>query len=239
MNTPTTRRAPDSVRVRPAAGNGGVPAPIAPRRAFSLAELAFLICAPLAWAVLLWFHPSVAPDDVYGSLRDQVVTYQIVHAGTLVFIGLMGLALNMLVRDLPGKAARISRLAIGPFVLFYGAWETVIGLATGALVQHANDAPAVERPALSDAIQSLQGNVIVGEFSVVAVIGALAWIVAVIAAAVAYRRVGAPILVPILLGLSLVVVSHPPPIGPVGLAFFACAVALLALRTPAPAAAPA
>ena len=70
----------------------------------------------------------------------------IVHAGTLVFIGLMGLALYMLVRDLPGKAATISRMAIGPFVLFYGAWEAVIGLATGALVQHANDAPAESDP---------------------------------------------------------------------------------------------
>jgi hypothetical protein len=62
--------------------------------------------------------PSVAPYDVYGSLRDQVVTYQIVHIGTLFFIGLMGVALYLLVRDLPGRAARVSRLAIGPLVLF-------------------------------------------------------------------------------------------------------------------------
>ena len=139
----------------------------------------------------------------------------------------MGVALYMLVRDLPGKAATISRLAIGPFVLFYGAWEAVIGLATGALVQHANDAPAGERAAVSDAIQSLQGNVIVGESSVAGFGGALAWIIAVIAAAVAIRRAGAPVLATVLLVLSLVVVSHPPPIGPVGLACFAGAVLAL------------
>jgi hypothetical protein len=34
------------------------------------------------------------------------------------------------------------------------AWEAVIGLATGALVQHANDVPVSERPAMADAIQS-------------------------------------------------------------------------------------
>jgi hypothetical protein len=196
-------------------------------RVFSRAELAFLVGVPLAWAVLLWFHPSTDADDIYGSLRDQVVTYQIVHVGTLIFIGLMGFALYMLVRDLPGKAAAISRLAIGPFVLFYGAWEAVIGLATGALVQHANDAPPGERAAVSDAIQSLQGNVIVGESSVAGFGGALAWIVAVIAAAVAIRRAGAPVLATVLLGLSLVVISHPPPIGPVGLACFAGAVLVL------------
>ena len=65
-----------------------------------------------------------------------MTTYQVVHVGTLIFIGLIGVALYLLVRDMPGTAARISRLAIGPFVLLYGAWETVIGLAIGALVQH-------------------------------------------------------------------------------------------------------
>ena len=208
------------------------------RRSFSRAKAVFLIGVPLAWAILLWFHPSVAPDDVYGSLRDQVVTYQVVHIGTLFFIGLMGVALYLMVRDLPGRAARISRLAIGVFVLFYAAWETVIGLATGALVQHANDVPASERPVVSDAIQSLQENIVVGEMSVVAVVGGLAWIVAAIAAAIAYRRVGAPIIVSVLLGLSLVVVSHPPPIGPIGLLCFAGAVAVLAVRDRSAAQAP-
>jgi len=213
-------------------------APATQRRAFGPAKVVFLIGVPLAWAVLLWFHPSVPPDDVYGGLRDEVVTYQIVHTGTLVFIGLIGVALYLLVRDLPGRAARISRLAIGPFVLFYGVWEAVIGLATGALVQHANDAPADERPAVSDAIQSLQENLIVGEMSAAAVVGALAWAVAVIAAALAYRRVGAPVIVSVLLGLSVVVISHPPPIGPIGLLCFAGAVAVLVVRDRSAARAP-
>ena len=213
-------------------------APATQRRAFGAAKVVFLIGVPLAWAVLLWFHPSVAADDVYGSLRDQVVTYQIVHIGTLFFIGLIGVVLYLLVRDLPGRAARISRLAIGVFVLFYAAWETVIGLATGALVQHANDVSADERPAVAEAIQSLQENIVVGEMSVAAVLGGVAWIVAVIAAAVAYRRVGAPTMVSVLLGLSLVVVSHPPPIGPIGLVCFAGAVGVLVARDRSAARAP-
>jgi hypothetical protein len=190
-------------------------------------KAAFLIGMPLAWAVLLWLHPNVAPDEVYRDLRDVVTTYQIVHVGTLVFIGLMGLALYLLVRDLPGTAARVSRLAIGPFVLLYGAYEAVIGLAVGALVQHANDAPAVQRPAVSDAIQSVGSDAIIGDPGIVGSIGALAWVVAVIAAAVATRRAGAPMLATVLLGMSLVVVSHPPPIGPIGLACFAGAVIVL------------
>ena len=195
---------------------------------FTRPVVAFAIGVPLAWAVLLWFHPDVDPNDVYGSLRDEVTAYQVVHVGTLVFIGLMGAALYVLVRGMPGTAAKVSRLAIGPFVLLYGAWEAVIGLAIGALVQHANDAPARQKPAVSDAIQSLGDNVIVGDPGIVGSLGALAWVVAAVAAAVAYRNAGAPTLAWVLLGLSLLVVSHPPPIGPIALVFFAAAVALLA-----------
>jgi hypothetical protein len=195
---------------------------------FTRPLLAFVIGVPLAWAVLLWFHPDVDPNHVYADLRDDVVAYQVVHVGTLVFIGLIGLALYMLVRELPGRAATLSRLAIGPFVLFYAAWESVIGLAIGVLVQHGNDAPVRQRPAVADAIQSLGDNVIVGDPGIVGSVGALAWIVAVLSAAVAYRRLGAPLLATVLLGLSFVVVSHPPPIGPIGLLCFASAVALLA-----------
>jgi hypothetical protein len=191
-------------------------------------QLAFAIGVPLAWAVLLWFHPDVPPDDVYGGLRDDVTAYQVVHVGTLIFIPLLGVALYMLVRDLPGTAARITRVAVVPFVVCYGAWEAVIGLAVGALVQHANDAPPSDRPAVSDAIQSLGDNVIVGEAGVLLSVGALAWVVAVIAAAVALHGVGAPLAATVLLGLSMAVVSHPPPIGPIGLVCFAGAVALLA-----------
>jgi hypothetical protein len=190
--------------------------------------LAFAIGVPLAWAVLLWFHPDVDPNHVYADLREDVVAYQVVHVGTLVFIGLLGLALYLLVRDLPGRAATISKLAIGPFVLFYAAWESVIGLAIGALVQHGNDAPVRQRPAVADSIQSLGDNVIVGDPGIVVMVGSLAWVVAVVAAAIAYRQVGAPLLATILLALSFVVVSHPPPIGPIGLVCFAGAVALLA-----------
>lgn len=177
---------------------------------------------------MLWFHPDVDPNHVYRDLRNDVTAYLVVHVGTLIFIGLMGVALYLLVRDMPGRAAKVSRLAIGPFVLFYAAWEAVIGLAIGVLVQHGNDAPVSQRPAVADAIQSLGDNAIIGDPGVVGSVGAIAWVVAAVAAAVAYQRAGAPTLAWVLLGLSAVVVSHPPPVGPIALLFFAGAVVLLA-----------
>ena len=72
----------------------------------------------------------------------------------LVFIGLMGAALYLLVRDMPGTAARISRLAIGPFVVLYAAWETVSGSRSGPWSSTATMRPSAQQPAVADTIQA-------------------------------------------------------------------------------------
>jgi lysylphosphatidylglycerol synthetase-like protein (DUF2156 family) len=100
------------------------------RPTFSRAEIGFLTAVPLVWAVVLLFHGAPDGADVYGSLRDEASRYLIVHLVSLVFLGLMGAALYLLLRGLPGRAAQISRLAIGPFVVFYVAGDAIAGVAT-------------------------------------------------------------------------------------------------------------
>jgi hypothetical protein len=190
---------------------------------------AFLIGVPLAWGVLLLFHP-MGTGTLYEGLRNALARGRIVHLGTLVFIGLIGLGLYLLVRDLPGTAARVTRIASAVFVLFYAAWEAVAGLAVPALVQYTNDLPASQRAMGSDAVDALNADRIVGDFGLLNMIGAGSWIVAVIAAAFAVRHAGAPRSAAILLGLSAIVVQHPPPAGPLGLLFFAGAVVLIYRR---------
>jgi hypothetical protein len=223
MTTPTPQAAPDPMPV-PTPADGG-----APQRTtwptFSRGQVTFLIATPLICAVLLIFHPAPAGDDIYGSLRDEANRMVIVHLLFLPFIGLLGAALYLLLRDMPGRAAQVGRLAILPFVVFYAAGDAMIGLATGVLVDRANDLPAGERSGLADAGQELWDNFITDDLFIG--IGAAAWIVAAIAAAVAYQRAGAPLSVWLLLGLSAMVSFHAPPIGPIGLLCFAAAVVLL------------
>ena len=99
------------------------------------------------------------------------------------------------------------------FVVFYGAWEAVAGLAAGALAQHTNGLPAGERAVGSDAVQSLYESPIVGDFGLLNVLGSLGWIMAVLAAAVAVRQAGARRSAVALLGISALAVQHPPPVG--------------------------
>ena len=94
------------------------------------------------------------------------------------------------------------------------------------LVQHANNVPAGERPAAADAVKALWDNPISDDLLLS--VGGVAWVVAAIAAAIAYRGLGAPTSGVVLLGLSAVVVVHAPPVGPIALVVFAAAVILLA-----------
>jgi hypothetical protein len=195
---------------------------------FSRTEAAFLIAVPLAWAVLLVFHPAPDSDDIYGSLRDEATSFIVVHLGSIAFIALMGEALYLLLRDVSGVAARVSRLCIVPFVAFYAAADAIAGLATGILVNEANDGAATAAGA-----QALWDNFITG--NLLFWIGGTAWVVATIAAAVAFKQAGARTAVVALVGLSAILVFHGPPLGPIGLLGFTGAVVLLARGERAPA----
>jgi hypothetical protein len=185
----------------------------------------YLVTVPLGWAVLLVFHPNPDPDDIYGSLRDDTTRWLLVHGGTLLFIDLLAVGVYLLVRDLTGTFATISRVGAGVFATFYGAGEAVLGIATGVLVRHANTVPDGERAGAASAAQALWNNVITDDL--ILGVGAVGWAVGVLAAAVAVRRAGAPLSATVVLGLSTVTLMHGPPIGPVGLLFFTAAVVLL------------
>jgi len=231
VTTPTAGTVPGTVQAQTAAADETDARERRAVRNFSRAEIAFLIAVPLAWAVVLLFHGAPDPDDIYGSLRDEANRYVIVHLVSVPLIGLMGAALYLLLRDLPGRAAQIGRLAIGPFVVFYVAADAIAGVATGVLVQHANDLPASEGAGAAEGAQALWDEFITADLFFG--IGVVSWVVAALAAAVAYRRAGAPVAITVLLGLSALVAYHTPPPGPIGLVCFAAAAALLVRWRPA------
>jgi hypothetical protein len=224
MSTPVTENPP-----------GSVPA----RRAFSLPEVAFLIGVPLLWAILLLFHPTGDGDEYYPIVKDDVTAWMTVHLGMMLFIPLLAGVVFLLLRGVTGPAALVSRIALAPFVVFYGAYETLVGLGSGILANEVNGLPQSERATGAQLIQDFNESWLLADPGVLNSIGTVALVVAAIAAGVAlHRRAGAPIAVPILLGLSAPLVAmHPPPFGPIGLALFIAAV-LVALRARSPARAP-
>jgi hypothetical protein len=203
-------------------------------RAFSTPELAFLIGVPLLWGVLLLFHPKGEADEVYRNLQDQVTAGLVVHIGMMLFIPLMAVAVYLLLRGVEGTAARLSRIALVPFVVFYSAWETLQGVANSILAHEVNGLPQTERATGAELIQDFAENILVRDLGLFASIGSLGLITALIAAGIAlHRHAHAPLTVPILLGLSgLLITGHPPPYGPIGLALFIVAVLLFVRSRP-------
>ena len=241
MTKPIAQSEPASESAQPVADPGGSRRTTAQGRAFSPAELAFLIGVPLAWAVLLLFHPGGEGTELtYQEVQDKVTAWLVVHVGMMLFIPLMAAVVYLLLRGVEGTAARISRIALVPFVVFYSTWEALQGIGVGILVDEVNKLPQAETATGADLVHDFADNILIRNFGVFGNIGSLALITATIGAGVALRRhAGAPLAVAALLGLSgFLITAHPPPYGPIGLALFIAAV-LVFVRSQSEARAPA
>jgi hypothetical protein len=187
----------------------------------------FLVATPLALAVVLWFHPP-GGENVYEGVREDVSAWLFVHTVFLLFIPLMAIATYLLLSGLKSRTATLSRVALIFFLAFYTAYEVTVGLGTGILADYANGLPAAEQAAVAAAIQDYNRNDILGDpVSVSLILGLLGWMVAMIAAAVAFRRAGAGWPITLLVGLAALFAIHPPPVGPAALVCFAAAAVLI------------
>ena len=194
-----------------------------PRRAFSRNELMFLIGVPLAWAVLLLFHPGGEGDEIYADVHDKLTAWMVVHIGMMFFIPLFAVVVYLLVRGIDGTAAQVTRIGLVLFVVFYGAFELMQGIGVGILANEVNGLPQAERATGADLVQDFAEHpLITNGLGVFVSLGSIGLVAAMIGAGHAlHRRAGAPLSVWILFGLSgFLITAHPPPFGPIGLALF-------------------
>jgi hypothetical protein len=134
-------------------------------RRSSRPELVLLIGAPLAWAVLLLFHPTGDGEDFYPAVGDEVTAWMTVHVATLVFVPLIAAVVYLLLRGVEGIAAQVSRAALAFFVLFYATWEALIGIGLGVLSDGVNGLPAAEQPAGAKVIEEFADSSSTGRAS--------------------------------------------------------------------------
>ena len=194
----------------------------------SRSEVAFVVGVPIAWAILLLFHPGGDGNQIYASLDGDGTRMLVVHVGMLVFIPLLAVAIWLLSRGIETPAARIGRAALPVFVVFYVAWEVLQGIANGILTDRVAALPEGSQELGANLIQDFAETPLVRDLGIFALIGTAALLVAMIATGVALRDAGAPRWTPWALGLAGFLISaHPPPLGPTGLALFAVTVIVL------------
>jgi hypothetical protein len=182
---------------------------------------AVLVGVPLAFAVLLCFHPMIGD---YEGLRNVTTRFQLVHVGMVLALPLLAVAIHGMLDGLRGRAAAVGRLALIPFVAFYVPYVAFEGIALGVLGQELNALPADQRDAVAAGmVQDFARNPIFGEPGLFWALGSAAWIVAIVATVVAFRRAGASPALQVLLGMSALIGTHAPPLAPIGWACFAAA----------------
>ena len=107
-----------------------------------------LLGTPLTLAILEFFHPLVS-RDLAGTLFPVAGWWVTLHVVQLVLFTLMGAALWLLTDGLHGIATTVSRLGAA---VFYGAGDTLMGIATGILARGADDLPSEVREGRVEAI---------------------------------------------------------------------------------------
>ena len=188
---------------------------------FTRAEAAFIIGVPVAWAVLLLFHPGGDGTSIYADLKDNVTAMLVVHIGMMIFVPLFAIVIYLLLRGIESTAARVARIALIPFVVLYVAWEAMQGIATGVLADEVNSLSAQEQAIGANLIQEFAESPLVRDSGALVIPASIALVTATIALGFALRDAGAPRWAPLLFGFAGALISaHPPPFGPTGLALF-------------------
>jgi hypothetical protein len=183
-----------------------------------------LLGAPLAFAVLEIFHPEW-PNSASEAV-EQGVWFMWFHFIQVPLIGLMALAVYLLTAGMEGLTTGVSRWAIGVFAVFFSAYDAAAGIGTGYALRNARELPAGAQQAIYEAVKDMP---VVSLIFVLSVVGSLAWVVALVAAALSLRRAGAPLGPFILLILAGVFFlgGHPYPAGTLAFGSFFLAAAWL------------
>jgi hypothetical protein len=195
-----------------------------PSRAPITAGLLFVLTIPLAWAVLLLFHPN-PEGGPFESVRDVVDRWLVVHVGQLVLTPFLVLVVWRLLDGFDWRAAKVSRGAAVVWAVFFTAYDSIQGIATGLLIRFADrDLTGDEQAGLARGLDYLvSDSLLAGNISAIGLIGNAAWVTVAIGAAVCLHRAGTGKLAVIAACVSVLFVVHTAPaaIGLVALAIAA------------------
>jgi hypothetical protein len=181
-----------------------------------------LLIPPFALAVLEIFHPH--PDFNIQALLDASTWFAWFHVIQLVLTGLVALSVLLFAADYGRANGWITRLGIGCFLLFFGAYDTLAGIGTGLAMHTARDLPGAQQEGVFAVVKDWPG---VSAVFALSIVGTLGWVVAVGALSLAARRLGAsrPAWIALALAAVFLMGGHPFPQGT--LAFGSLFVAVL------------
>jgi hypothetical protein len=171
-----------------------------------------MFAGPLLWAVLILFHPNPGEGGAYEAIKDDVDRWLFVHVGQLILTPFLFFAVWRLLEGLSSAAATVSRAAVVVWTVFFSAYDSVQGVATGIIIRYANGLAGEQLDGVAKALDFLvEDSLLAGNVSAVWLVASFAWVTVAIAAAVALHKAGAGRAVVAAACLSAVFVVHVAP----------------------------
>jgi hypothetical protein len=189
---------------------------------------AFLFAVPLATALVILWHPP-DPSTATG-LGHQTDLYITIHVALLFMLPMLGIHIWILLGGIHNRAATVSRLLLPVALVFYAAFDSLVGIVAGMLAREAQLMPA-EAGAGAAALAERWMEIPM-PLPMISTMGTLSWTVVLLAAAVAHWRAGSSWIVAGGLALAgpLFGFGHPFVTGVIGMAGLLVAAIVLELR---------
>jgi hypothetical protein len=170
-----------------------------------------LLGPPLALAALEVIHPR--PDVNPQAVLEGATWFMVFHLIQLVLVGLVAVSVLLLADSLGRAAAWTTRVGVGVFLVFFTAYDSFAGIATGYAMRTARELTPAGQEAVFDVVKDWPGlDPVVFPLTIIAILG---WLVALLPLAVVARRSGAPRLQWALIALAGIFLlgGHPAPFG--------------------------
>jgi hypothetical protein len=145
----------------------------------------------------------------YEGIKDDVDRWLLVHVGQLVLTPFLFFAVWRLLDGLSSVAATVSRCALVVWTVFFSAYDSIQGVATGVLIRYADGLPREEQAAVAGSLDFLvEDSLLAGNYSALGLVAGGAWLTVAIAAAVALHQAGSGKAVVVAAALSTIVAAH-------------------------------
>ena len=141
-----------------------------------------LLFAPPALLSIVNFRHPILTAPIYRSVSPHLAWWSTLHLLNLGLFALLGLAVYLLLDGVHNAAANLSRVALAVFIPLYCAFDALAGLGTGLLAHLASQLPSNQTGVAESLIDRYWSS---GTINGLAVAGSIAWVVALLSAAVA------------------------------------------------------
>lgn len=179
------------------------------------------LAAPILVSLVVLWHPLDPARAM--DLADRSTRWIWIHVGLLAVLPLLAASVWYLLSPIQNRAATVSRVMLAPALVLYSAFDSLVGLGTGVLVQQASTAPG-QGTGAAELVEHWWS--VPTPINLISALAQLSWLAVLGAAAIAHVQAGSGRRLVVALTVATIAFPflHVPGVGLVSMAGLAVAV---------------